>query len=107
MKEAYAITGYVSSETAKQLRAKTPGRIDVAAERGVQDFLTQVDGADVTEVRTGSDSGGQTLVQLILRDDAPVHTVFQSTASAKGLQALHDPVLGLIRPPSIIKRIVV
>jgi len=107
MREAYAITGYVPNEVAKHLKAKTAGKIDVAEERGATDLFAQVDGADVIEVRTGAESGGHTLVQLILREQAPVHTVLKSTASAKGLESFHDPALGLLKRPGTVRVILV
>src|SRR5258708_3747925 len=101
MKEAFAITGFVPTEVAKRLKEHHSGTIEVAAERNEKDVFTQVDASHVAETRIGADSGGQTMVQLILHDNAPVQTVVRSTASAKGLQLFRDPALGLgrINPP--------
>jgi hypothetical protein len=93
MKESYAITGFVASSVAKRLAPKTPGTIDVKPERGQNDVFVSVDGADVDEVRVGSTSRGETLVQLILRDNAETRTTIRSVASSKGLERFHDPAL--------------
>jgi hypothetical protein len=106
MREAYAITGYVSNDVAKNLKANASGKVEVRPERGAQEVLMQVDGSHITEVRTGSSTGGETLVQLILRDEASVHTVIQSTA-ARGLQAFPDPTLARLTAAATAKKILV
>jgi hypothetical protein len=93
MKEAFAITGFVAASVAKKLAPKTQGLIEVKPERGQNDVYVSVDGADVDEVRVGATSRGETLVQLILRDNATTRTIIRSVASSKGLERFHDPAL--------------
>ncbi len=101
MKEAFAITGFVPTEVAKRLKEHKSGTIEITAERNEKDVFTQVDASHVAEARIGADSGGKTMVQLILNDNAPVHTIVRSAASDKGLQLFRDPALGWgrIHPP--------
>jgi len=106
MREAYAVTGYVPNDVAKKLKAKTPGTVEVSPERGVHPVFMQVDGADVTDVRVGATSGDQTLVQLILRDEAAVHTVTR-LAAAKGVNAFLDPSLARLTAVAVANKIVV
>src|SRR5690348_9318824 len=93
MADRFAITGYVPDNVAKQLKAQQPGPIETSPERGYSDVLMRVDGADVAEVRIGASTQGETLVQLILRDSAPVETIIRTTADAKGVSRFHDPTL--------------
>jgi hypothetical protein len=106
MKEAYAVTGYVPSDVAKKLKAKTPGNVEVSPERGVHPVFMQVDGSDVTEVRVGATSGGQTLVQLILRDEAAVQTIMR-LATTKGVNAFVDPSLARLTAAAVPNKIFV
>jgi len=106
MKEAYAVTGYVPSDVAQKLKAKTPGKVEVSPERGIHEVFMELDGSDVTEVRVGSTSGGQTLVQLILRDEAAVHTTMR-LATTKGVNAFLDPGLARLTAAAIPNKIFV
>ena len=106
MREAYAVTGYVPSDVANKLKSKTPGKIQVSPERGIREVFMEVEGADVTDVRVGAASGGETLVQLILRDEAPVHTVTRLTP-AKGVNAFFDPGLARLTAAAIPNKIFV
>jgi len=63
--------------------------------------------ADIHETRVGSTEHGLSLVQLILRDGAPVETVVRTAASRAGLRAFHDPVLSRIRQEATAKVIAV
>lgn len=103
MAERYAVTGYVSDEVAKQLSAKGQGKIDVKPERGYDDVVMRVDAGSIAEVRTGSSSQGETLVQLILRDGAPMETVIKMTADVKGIARFHDPALARLTAAATAK----
>jgi len=107
MKEAYAITGYVSSESAKNLAAKEEGYIDVKPERGEDRVLMRVKRSDIAEVRTGSATGGETMVQLILRDGAPVETVLRAKASIEGITRFQDPALTRLTAAALPNKIMV
>jgi len=101
MKEAMAVTGYVPDDVAKQLTGgKHGGPVKVFAQPGREEVFAQIDPSQIAEVRDGASSQGTTLVQLILKENAPVETIISSRANRDGLSRLHDPVLG-----SLIERI--
>jgi hypothetical protein len=105
--EKYAVTGYLPDQVAHALKPKHAGAIEVLPERGSHDVLMRVQGQDIAEVRTGSSSDGHTMVQLILRDGAPVETVVRSTADAKGLTRFNDPAIGRLTASATAKVIAV
>src|SRR5262245_18852490 len=94
MKTAYAVTEYVSTQLAKKLSTKElKGDVDVKPEPGRDEVVARVSSEDIADVRVGSSSRGETLVQLILRDCANVQTVIKTSANVAGLQRFNDPVL--------------
>lgn len=102
MREAFAITGFVSNDVAKQLQGgkRESGTIEVKLERGNSPVLVKVDSAAVQEVRTGASTKGETGVQLILRENASVETVLSTSLDRDGIARLTDPlVFWKIRPP--------
>jgi hypothetical protein len=107
MREAYAITGYVQNEIAEKLKSHTAGAIQVKPERGAQQVVMHVDGSDVVEIRKGSSSGGETLVQLILRDKAVVRTVVETAVKHQGVELFHDPAIMRMTAAATAKQIVV
>ena len=107
MKEAYAITGYVAKKDARDLAPNYQGQIQVKPERGNSEVVMSVSGADIVEVRKGADSRGETLVQLILKEDAAVQTIVRSTATAKGLQRFNDPALARLTAIASVKVIMI
>ena len=101
MKEAIAVTGYVPDDVAKQLTGgKHRSPVKVFAQAGREEVFARIDPAQIAEVRAGASSQGTTLVQLILKENAPVETIISSLAARDWLQRLNDPVLG-----SLIERI--
>lgn len=102
MREAFAITGFVSNGVAKQLQSRKggSGTIEVKLERGNSPVLVKVDSAAVQEVRTGASSKGETGIQLILHENASVETVLSTSLNKDGIARLTDPlVYWKIRPP--------
>jgi hypothetical protein len=107
MKEAFAVTGYVSDDVANQLTAKGSGKVDIKVERGHEEVLMRVDQADLTDIRVGSSVNHETLVQLILRDGATVETVIRTIAHPTGLSRLNDPTLTRLTAQATAKVIAV
>jgi hypothetical protein len=107
VREAFAVTGYVPDKVAEQLTAGRSGKIDVKVERGSEEVFMRVDQADVTDLRVGSSVNNETLVQLILRDDAPVEQVIRTISNARGLSRLHDPTLTRLTAEATAKVIAV
>jgi hypothetical protein len=109
MKEAYAVTGYVPDNIAVKLgqAAARIREIDVRPERGMDEVVMRVTGADVAEVRTGASTGGETMVQLVLVPDAKVQTVVTVNGSDKGITRFYDPVLGRLTASATAKKIMI
>jgi hypothetical protein len=105
MKQAYAVTGFVPDDVAKRLSAGAKGIIQVRPERGVTTVLMEVDGDDITEVRSAASTAGETLVQLILRDKAVVRTVIE--ARLGGVEPFSDPAITRLTAAATAKSIVV
>lgn len=104
-KESFAVTGYVGDEVAKELGPRWSGKVDISPERGHDEVMMRVDSREVTEVRFGSSIDGETLVQLILQEDAYVETVIRSTASLEGIRRLSDPTLSQLTAKATVKMI--
>ena len=107
MKEALAVTGFVQDSVAKRFKAGSKGAIQVRPERGVTAVLMEVSGTDVVEVRQGSTTAGETLVQLILRDKATVRTIVETRLAGKGIEIFADPVITRLTAAATVKNIVV
>jgi hypothetical protein len=108
MKTAYAVTGYVSNQLARKLSNKElRGIIDVKPELGRDEVVARVSSEQIAEVRVGSSIKGETLVQLILRDNAQVETVIKTSANIKGIQQFNDPVLTRLVASATAKSIAV
>ena len=93
MRQALAVTGFVQDSVAKRFKAGSKGAIQVRPERGVTAVLMEVDGTDVVEVRQGSTTAGETLVQLILRDKATVRTIVETRLAGKARLAPEPPLI--------------
>jgi hypothetical protein len=108
MREAMAITGYVSDALAQALASgkAAGGAIEVKPERGYDDVVARVNRSDVTEVRVGASVKGESLVQLILRKDATVETIVRTPANVKGLQRFYDPTLNRLIQAATAKNII-
>lgn len=109
VKDNFAVTGYVPNEVASRLTTRdkqlTEGTIDVKVERGFDEVMMRVNLADVTEVRSGASSKGETLVQLMLRDEFNVQTIIKTPASFQGISRLYDPTLQLLIASATAKKI--
>jgi len=106
MKEAFAVTGFVPDARAKQLAAKAEGAIQVKPERGASAVVMEVDSANVVEVRTGASRSGETLVQLILREDATVRTIIESKSTESCISPFADPAIVRLTAAATVKNIV-
>jgi hypothetical protein len=108
VKQAFAVTGYVPTEAAEQLRQKTlTGLIEVRPDANHHEVVARVNIGTVADVRIGPSAGGSTLVQLILTDGATVETVTRIPAGVKGLSLLDDPILNRLQQAATAKEITV
>ena len=107
MKEAYAVTGYLTAEDAARLTERRKGVVELFPERDMAHVSMRVSAEEIAEVRVGATRKDQTLVQLILKRGATVETVIRSSASARGLSLLSDPTLQQLTAAATAKSIVV
>jgi len=109
MREVMAVTGFVPAGTIvdKDRLSKGSGMVELRPERTIDQVLIRVSGSDVEDVRVGATHEGMMLVQLILRNGAPVETVVKSTATPPGMRVFHDPVLNRVTQEATAKSITV
>jgi hypothetical protein len=107
MREAFAVTGYVSADQAVRLRETREGVVELSPEQEAGQVSMRVEAGDVTEVRVGASRGKQTLVQLLLKDGATVETVVRHRATAQGLSQIFDPALHQLTASATAKKIMV
>ncbi|WP_299864016.1 hypothetical protein [uncultured Hoeflea sp.] len=106
MREAMAITGYVPDKLAAKM--KSLEFVDVMPERDVNDVVMRVATSDIEDARIGStDKSNLTMVQLILRDNTKVETIFRSNTSPEGMRAFNDPVLNRVRQEATTRVIMI
>ena len=98
MKTAYGITGYLPARVAKALSAgKSEKSVDVRVERGSDDVLLRVQASQISEVRLGPSTKGETGVQLIFKKQPTVETVIRTQVPA-GVRLFDDPILKRVGP---------
>jgi hypothetical protein len=109
MKEAFAVTGYLPTEIAEQLQSgKTDGgSLDLRAESGSDLVVMRVKMGEIAEVRVGATAKGETLVQIILAENAQVETVVRTEANLQGLRRFNDPVVQRLTALATAKSIAV
>lgn len=107
LREVFAVTGYVPDADAASLRKGASGYVEVQPERKSSEVRMRVRGEDVAEVRVGSSNGGQTLVQLLLRENAAVETVLRAQATHDGVSRFADPALQRLAAAATAKVIMV
>ncbi len=97
----YAVLGYVSDDVAKSLAGQeTHGRaLEVRIDRGNDQEIVRIPADAVAGVLQGASQGGETSVQVLLKDKAQVETVTRGLASDLHLRAIGDKGLVFKLPP--------
>jgi hypothetical protein len=91
--EAYAVTGYAEDRMLDDFLQTRTRHIEVKSEPGYDDVVAVIDDDQVDHVRTGRNSSGHTLVQVVLKANASVRTVVRGLATPNGVKQLNDPML--------------
>jgi len=109
MKEAFAVTGYVPNEIAERLESGNIGgaSVDLRAESGSDLVVMRVKMTEISEIRMGASAKGETLVQIILTENAHVETVVSTEANLQGLRRFNDPVVQRLTALATAKSIAV
>ena len=91
----YAVIGYVSDEVAKSLGQEGHGRsLEVRVERGNDREVVRIPAGAVAGVLHGASQGGETGVQVLLKEGATVEAVTtHGIAGDLDLKAILDPGL--------------
>ncbi len=99
MKEMHAVVGYLPDAVAKAWAGKHQQEpLNVRLEQGSDDMHVSIRAADVVGVLVGASQKGETAVQIILKDDAKVDTVWRGTTSEL-LRPIRDLSIFKFRPP--------
>ena len=97
---AYAVIGYVSDEVAKSLGTQGHGKpIEVRIERGSDHEVVRIPAEAVSCILHGASEGGETGVQVLLKDDGKVETLTRSVAKELFLRRIPDASINFPRLP--------
>ncbi len=100
---AYAVIGFVSDEVAKSLGTEGHGKaLELRTERGKDHEIVRIQPEHIAGILQGASQGGETGVQVILKEKATVETVSRGVASDLQLRAISDPSVVIHRPPIFV-----
>ena len=96
----YAVIGYVTDEVAKSLGAQGHGKpLEVRIERGSDQEVVRIPPEAIAGVLHGASEGGETGVQVLLKDDGKVETLSRSVAKELYLRRIGDTSINIPRLP--------
>jgi|SRR5579864_4606838 hypothetical protein len=100
-KTTHAVIGYVPDEVAKALGSEGHGRaLEVRVERGNDREIVRIPAGAIAGVLHGASQGGETGVQVLLKERATVEAVTtHGIAGDLDLKAILDPGLIHRKPP--------
>lgn len=97
---AYAVLGYVSDDVAKSLGTQGHGRaLELRTERGSDSDVVRIEPDAIAGILYGPSQGGETSVQVLLKDKGSVETVSRGIAADLHLKLIRDPSLVVKRLP--------
>jgi hypothetical protein len=100
MNSVHAVIGYLPDAIAKACASgqhKDP--LQVRLEQGNDHIHVKINPNDVTGVLLGASQKGETSVQVFVKDNTKLDTVFQATAVDIALRPISDFGFGRLRPP--------
>jgi len=98
----YAVIGYVPDEVAKSLGAKGYGKaLELRTRRGSDHQIVRVQPDQIAGILHGASQGGETGVQVFLKENATVETVSRGIASDLHLRGISDPNIWWYQPPVV------
>ena len=100
VKEMNAVVGFLSDAVAQRLGGKAPSEpLEIRlGELGGPDTLVRIQPGDVAGMWTGPSKGGQTGVQVLLKENATVETFTRGNV-ADFLRPIKDGSITPFRPP--------
>jgi len=100
---SYAVIGFVSDEVAKSLGSGQYGKpLEVRTQRGSDHEAVRIPADHVAGVLHGASQGGETSVQVILKENAKVETLSRGVASDLHLRPISDLSTILHKPPIFV-----
>jgi hypothetical protein len=97
--ETYAVIGYVSDEVAKSLGTEGHGKtLELRTKRGSDYEIVRVQPDHIAGILHGASQGGETGVQVFLKETATVETVSRGIARDLHLRGISDPNIGWHQP---------
>lgn len=98
----YAVIGYVPDEVAKSLGAEGYGKaLELRTKRGNDHQIVRVQPDQIAGILQGASQGGETGVQVFLKENATVETVSRGIASDLHLRGISDPSLDWYQTPVV------
>jgi hypothetical protein len=101
---AYAVIGFVPDEVAKSLGKQGYGGkpLEVRTERGKDQDVVRIQPDHVVGVLHGASQGGETAVQVILKESSTVETVSRGVSNELHLRPITDPGTIIHKPPIFV-----
>jgi hypothetical protein len=101
----FAVIGYVPDEVAKSLGAGGAGgygkALELRTKRGSDHQIVRVQPDHIAGILHGASQGGETGVQVFLKENATVETVSRGIASDLHLRGISDPNIWWHQPPVV------
>ena len=102
----YAVIGYVPDEVAKSLGTGGAGgygrALELRIKRGSDQEIVRVQPDHIAGILHGASEGGETGVQVFLKENATVETLSRGIASDLHLKGISDPSVWWHRPPLVM-----
>jgi hypothetical protein len=108
----YAVIGYVPDEVAKSLGTGGSGAsgasggygkaLELRIKRGSDQEIVRVQPDHIAGILHGASQGGETGVQVFLKEKATVETVSRGIASDLHLKGISDPSVWWHQPPIVV-----
>lgn len=100
---SYAVIGFVSDEVAKSAGSGQYGKpLEVRTQRGSDHEAVRIPPDQIAGVLHGASQGGETSVQVILKENAKVETLSRGVASDLHLRPILDPGTIIHKPPIFV-----
>jgi hypothetical protein len=100
--ETYAVIGYVPDEVAKSLGQGYGKPLELRTKRGSDHGIVRIQPDHIAGILHGASQGGETGVQVFLKEKATVETVSRGIASDLHLRGISDPTIIWHQPPIFV-----
>lgn len=99
----YAVLGFVADREAESLASGRYGEtLEIRTERGSDREVVRIPAKSVASVLRGPSTGGETGVQVFLKEKSKVETITRGLASDLHLRPISDLSILTARPPIVV-----